>query len=250
MNDFNVSSAGLPAAAVNSASARIGGYDFARSLALLGMVFVNFKYLMSAEGQGAPVLLRLSDWFDGRPAVVFVVLAGIGMSLLKTSILKANRSHPSAKLYRKVLKRAVFFFVVGLLFSRIWHADILHFYGFYFAAAIFLINVSGRILFALCGAALIGSQLLAMYFNFVENPIIDSVWDPDFWTKQGFLEDLFASGCYPVFPWIAYFLFGMWLGRQDLSDGRLQNKILVLSALAIALPEFLVWLAQNILITL
>ena len=56
---------------------RIAGYDLARAIALMGMVFVNYKYISEADQYDDSMLLRLSDWFDGRPAATFVVLAGI-----------------------------------------------------------------------------------------------------------------------------------------------------------------------------
>ena len=63
---------------INFAPSRIAGFDLARAIALLGMVFVNFKYLMKADDFEYPWLLWLSDWLDGRPAATFVILAGIG----------------------------------------------------------------------------------------------------------------------------------------------------------------------------
>jgi uncharacterized membrane protein YeiB len=80
-------------------------------------------------------------------------------------------------------------------------------------------------------------------------PAIDSVWDPNFWTAKGFLEDLFANGCYPVFPWIVYFLIGIWLGRLDLSNCRLQKKIILIAVLGVILSEMTAWLVVNSFIT-
>ena len=242
MNDISTSSVGLSTTPTSLPHSRIAGYDLARALALLGMVFVNYKYLMEVDEYGAPWMLWLSSWLDGRPAVTFVILAGIGMSLLKTYCLRAGGYHPFAKPYSTIFKRAIFLFFFGLLFSRIWYADILHFYGVYFTAAVFLVNASDRIIFTLAGAALIISMFFAIHFNFVALPTIDSVWDPNFWTQKGFLEDLFVNGSYPVFPWIVYFLIGIWLGRKNLSNNQLQKKILMISCLGIVFCEAIAWL--------
>jgi uncharacterized membrane protein YeiB len=249
MRQINASPAGLPAAPLYWKPPRVAGYDLARALALLGMMFVNCKYLLEANEHGIIWLLWLSNWLDGRPAVIFVILAGIGISLLKNSSQESARINLFAKPYSTILKRATFLFLLGLLFSRIWYADILHFYGFYFAVSILLVNLSNRILFSLAGIALICTLFFAIYYNFVEFPKIDSVWDPDYWTQKGFLEDLFANGCYPVFPWIVYFMFGIWLGRLNLSDCRMQKKILTLSALAIVFSELFAWLVKTSLNT-
>ena len=92
----------------------IAGYDLARAIAFLGMVFVNYKYLMEADQYGDPLLLWLTDWIDGRPAATFVILAGIGISLLKNFGLKTNRFQPFARPYSTIFKRAAFFFLFVL----------------------------------------------------------------------------------------------------------------------------------------
>ena len=229
MNNINVSTAGLPPTPLNGVPSRIAGYDLARAIALLGMVFVNFRYLMNADDYGSDWLLWLADRLDGRPAVTFVILAGIGISLLKNASLKDIRYHPPAWLFLTLSKRAAFLFLIGLLFSCVWNADILHFYGVYFAVAVLLVNASDRFLFILTGALLVISICLAKPFNFIALPVIDSVWDPAYWTRGGILGDLFVNGCYPVFPWIIYFLLGLWLGRQNLTDCRLQKTIFLVA---------------------
>ena len=160
MKNFGISSVKSTVTPISLPPPRIAGYDLARAVATLGMVFVNYKYLMEADENGFTWLLRLSDWFDGRPAVTFVVLAGIGMSLLKTYSRGISSVSPFARPYSTILKRAVFLFFIGLLFSRIWYADILHFYGVYFAAAVFLVNASDRLLLTLSGAALVFTLFL------------------------------------------------------------------------------------------
>src|SRR5436305_972421 len=60
---------------------RILGYDVARALAIAGMVLVHFCLVMSTS-RGAPSgVARFIDGLDGRPAAIFVILAGIGLSL-------------------------------------------------------------------------------------------------------------------------------------------------------------------------
>jgi uncharacterized protein len=232
-----------------SRSYRIAGYDLARAVALLGMVFVNFKYQMEAEEYGTPWQTWLSDLLDGRPAATFVILAGAGLSLLNYSSGGNDKFLPLAKSYATIIKRAAFLFLIGLAFSRIWHADILHFYGIYFAIAVFLVKASNRTLIALSVAVWIATLVIAFHYNFVALPKADNVWAPEFWTQKGFLENLFFSGCYPVFPWIVYFLLGMWLGRQNISDSRLQKKFLLLAVLGVVSSEACAWLVENIFLS-
>ena len=249
MNQTDLLSPRLDMSRFSSPTQRIAGYDLARSIALLGMIFVNFKYLMEAEEYGTPFQIWLSNLLDGRPAVTFVILAGAGLSLLNSASDRNGKSFFPAKASPAILKRAGFLFLIGLAFSRIWHADILHFYGIYFAVAVFLANVPSRMLIALSIAAAIMTLIFAFHFEFVALPKADNVWTPEFWTQEGFLENLFFSGCYPVFPWIVYFLTGMLLGRQNIADCRLQKRILLVAALVVISAETCAWLMENVILT-
>ena len=248
MNQADVLSPRLGMSRFSPQTYRIAGYDLARAIALLGMIFVNVKYQMEAEDYGTPFQIWLSNLIDGRPAVTFVILAGAGLSLLNLRPGRSNKPS-AAKVNSTILKRAAFFFLIGLAFSRIWHADILHFYGVYFAVAVFLVNSSGRTLFTVSIAAWIATIFFAYHFNFFADTATDNVWAPEFWTGKGFLENLFFSGCYPVFPWIMYFFIGMWLGRQNIADRRLQKKILLIAVLIMVLSETCAWMIENIIIT-
>ena len=52
MNQADVISPRLSMPRYDSHTFRIAGYDLARAIALLGMVFVNVKYQMEAEDYG------------------------------------------------------------------------------------------------------------------------------------------------------------------------------------------------------
>lgn len=60
-------------------------------------------------------------------------------------------------------------------------------------------------------------------------------WDTleytDFWTPTGFVRNLFYNGWHPVFPWLAFLAFGMWLGRQSLAEHKTQLKLTALGCL-------------------
>ena len=249
MNQADVISPRLGMSRYESRTFRIVGYDLARAIALLGMVFVNVKYQMEAEDYGTALQIWLSNLMDGRPAVTFVILAGAGLSLLSSCAGGNGGNHSAVKTYATILKRAVFLFLVGLAFTRIWHADILHFYGIYFAVAVLLIKAPSRTLIILSVGAWIASLLFAFHFNFVALPQADNVWAPEFWTRKGFFENLLFTGCYPVFPWMVYFMAGMWLGRQNIADCRLQKKILLIGILAIVSSGTLSWLFENVIVT-
>jgi hypothetical protein len=132
--------------AFNQPAQRQFGYDIARAMAVFGMVVVNFTVVMSGDGQGAGWLVRLVGLLEGRAAATFVVLAGVGMSLLTRRARQASDGRALAVKRKALLKRAVFLFCFGLAYAPLWPADILHFYGIYIIIGAFLLNASDRTL--------------------------------------------------------------------------------------------------------
>lgn len=53
----------------------------ARSIAIGGMALVHFVMVLSANQMDSSVLSWLFERLSGRPAMVFMILAGIGVSL-------------------------------------------------------------------------------------------------------------------------------------------------------------------------
>ena len=130
-------------------TSRIPGYDLARALAVMGMVLVNFKVVMGAEKAGLSWLIWLVGCLDGRAAATFVVLAGVGLSLISQRVRITQDLSGIAQNRKMLLKRALFLFVVGFLYTPIWPADILHFYGIYIALGAVLLTASNRWLWGL-----------------------------------------------------------------------------------------------------
>ncbi len=123
---------------------RIIGYDVARSLAMIGMVMVNYKVVMGASEKGPEWLVWLAGLLDGRSAATFVILAGIGISMLSRKGRMARDRDRICQDRKTLFKRSVFLFVVGLLYIPLWPADILHFYGVYIAIAALFLTISDR----------------------------------------------------------------------------------------------------------
>jgi uncharacterized membrane protein len=96
---------------------RIIGYDIARALAVFGMVVVNFKIVMGAEKNGPAWLVGIVGLLDGRAAATFVVLAGVGLSLLSQKGRVEKNRDRLAQDRRTLLKRALFLFILGLLYT-------------------------------------------------------------------------------------------------------------------------------------
>ena len=208
---------------------RLHGLDIARFLAFCGMVLVNFR-IAAQVTPGSDTASLLTNVLEGRAAALFVVLAGIGLTLGRPD---------RATLFR----RAVFLFVIGLLNLTIFEADILHFYALYFLAALPFLTASSRaLLWAAAGTLLIGLiSLLALDYEAHWN--WETLAYSDFWTVEGFIRHSLYNGWHPVFPWAAFLFLGMWAGRLELSSRRVQAHLILwgtAAALLGAVPGMLV----------
>ncbi len=206
---------------------RIIGYDLARALAIIGMVIVNFKIVMGAEQNGPAWLVDLVGLLDGRAAATFVVLAGVGLSLLSQKGRTRGDRNRLAQDRRTLLRRALFLFIVGLIYTPIWPADILHFYGVYIAIAAFLLATPARQLWGYSGSLVLAFVMLFFLLNY------DQGWDwktleySGLWTPTGMVRNLFYNGFHPVIPWLAFLLVGIELGRRDMSVPTVRRRVFV-----------------------
>ena len=207
---------------------RLEGLDLARFLAFVGMVIVNFKIVMGAEGETG-VLNLLTSALEGRAAATFVVLAGIGLGLAGLKGLDQTVS--------VTIKRAVFLLMIGLLNMMIFEADILHYYGFYFLFGVFLLPLGVRALFGVILGLNIAFMVMILTLNY------DAGWNwgdltyTGFWTPIGFIRNLFFNGWHPVIPWLGFLLFGIILSRVSLAERATQWKLVLGGVIAFVVAE-------------
>ena len=203
---------------------RIIGINVARALAVFGMIIVNFKMVFGDHGDGW--LKSSVKIFDGKAAATFVVLAGIGLALMTNSAIRDQNRKKLKSAHKRIIKRAIFLFIVGLSYIWIWPADILHFYGVYMLVTLAFINKSPKsILIGVLGLILI-YPILIVLFNYETGWNFTILEYADFWTLDGFFRNLIYNGFHPVIPWTAFMLFGLWYGKQDLYDDVFVKKSL------------------------
>lgn len=212
---------------MNTKNKRIIGYDFARGLAIIGMVFVNFKVVMVAETDD--FLYKLVDLLSGKAAALFVVLAGVGMTLMYRSAERKNDVLKIRKVKIDLLKRAAFLFVVGLSYYFIWPADILHYYGLYLLIGVLFLSASRIVLQAVSILLIIAYSILLLFFNYETGWNWTILEYTDFFTIKGFLRNLFINGFHPVIPWIAFLFTGIWLGRINFNDDKKRKRVTIIS---------------------
>lgn len=187
---------------------RIVGVDVARALAVMGMILVNFK--MAFGDHGSESLRFFVSLFEGKAAATFVVLAGIGLAFMSNNASRKNELEKRMETRVRLVKRALFLFVVGLLYSTIWIADILHFYGIYMLVALLLISSSKKLIFRTAIGIVSIYPLLMLAWSYDEGWDFNTFEYTDFWSIEGFFRHLFYNGFHPVIPWSAFMLIGLW----------------------------------------
>jgi uncharacterized protein len=208
---------------------RIIGIDVARALAVIGMIIVNFKVVFGENGLSW--VKSFASVFDGKAAATFVVLAGVGLALMTNSAIKNNDKVKLKVARSRILKRALFLFIVGISYIAIWPADILHFYGIYMAITILLLTSKGKTLIITAISLIVTFPILMIFWNYETGWNFSTLDYQGFWTVKGFMRNLFFNGFHPVIPWAAFMLFGYWFGKQDLHNDKFIKKIFWISSI-------------------
>ncbi len=222
-------------------SSRIIGLDMARAFAIIGMVIVNFKYTMDAGDNGPQWLRFFAALFDGRAAATFVILAGVGASLGSRRAREGGDLGEQRMARVTLAKRALFLFVIGWTFYLIWPADILHYYGVYLLIGSLVLFARSDRLLMLAVAVVAVSFVFISSFDYFANWDLDDFSYSGIATPGGFGRNLFLDGFHPVLPWVAFYLFGMWLGRTDLRDPVWRRVLVLRSAIVVLVTEISAW---------
>ena len=211
------------------------------------MVFVNFKVAMGAT-TGSEWLIKSITMIEGRAAALFVVLAGVGISLMTRRARAANSSDLLRQQRNIILKRGFLLIIVGLAYSPIWPADILHFYGFYFLIAAFLFASNNRNLLFIAISFVVGFVVLLMLFDYEAGWNWETLDYLDFWTIEGMFRHIFFNGFHPVFPWFAFLLVGLYLGRLNFREQSIRRRVMIFSFALWAIVEVISKVFQRLLL--
>jgi uncharacterized membrane protein YeiB len=204
---------------------RVVGLDAARALAIIGMIAVN----VGPRGE-VGLLGTLYDAPLGRSSVLFMLLAGVGMSILTRS---ARGPGGGPLPWPAVVWRAALLLVGGLALQMAGHeaSVILPLYGLLFIVCLPLLKAPTWLLTVLAATFVLVGPLIWLAvrhgtdaFTIKEPTLVDHPLE--------ILDDILFSGSYPAVVWIAPFLLGMVLGRLDLRNSRLQRRLLAAGAAA------------------
>jgi uncharacterized membrane protein YeiB len=205
---------------------RIIGFDLARAYAIFGMFLVNFNTVFGSHTnhEGLSGFLNL---FNGNSSTLFVILAGMGVSLMSNRNDYTLQERKQIK--STITKRSWFLFLLGIAFYFWWPADILHFYGGYMHIAVLFIFLPKKYLLYAALSAILIFHILFAIIPYDTSWNFETFMYKDFWTISGFLRNTFYNGWNSIFPWIAFFFLGMYLGRLDWNNSKTTKKILWIS---------------------
>ena len=224
---------------------RIIGIDVARALAVIGMIIVNFKIVIGENGLNW--VKSFAGIFDGKAAATFVVLAGIGLALMTNSAIKNNDKSKLKIVRNRIIKRALFLFIIGISYITIWPADILHFYGIYMLIVVLFLTSKERTIIISAISLIIIFPILLSFWNYEIGWNFETLEYQDFWTINGFIRNLFFNGFHPVIPWTSFMLFGYWFGKQDLKNNKFIKKTFWICTVIFILIQILSYFSISIL---
>lgn len=199
----------------------------ARALAVIGMLLVHVGPTGYRGLAG-----QVYGMAHGRAAILFVLIAGVG-----TSLLAASRRLTPGDVRLRLGWSAGLLLLIGLWLQSLDHHVLVVLQTY---AALFLVGMIAIALPAqwlLRGAAaflalgplvfLAGRVAAPGTFDRDAIELDDPAWE--------IVHGILLSGPYPVITWAAPFLFGMWLGRLDLGSPRVQSRLVIGGATVTAL---------------
>jgi hypothetical protein len=171
--------------------------------------------------------------FSGRAAALFAVLAGVGLALSTGRQVPPEATALNAA-RRGVALRALLIAAVGLSLGglEVNVAIILVHYALLFLCVLPFLGLKLKALCAWAAGWLVLSPVLAYllrpWLMAAEPPLHlgrNPSWE-DLSTPLPLLGELFLTGYYPVFQWLAYLLVGLVIGRLALTKAIVQILLL------------------------
>ena len=228
---------------------RIAGYDFARSLALFGLVVTNLSRGVEHTDYGLShfIQARLHSLIQGDPVTTFLVLGGVGISLLTQRVRITSDAHGIADNRKRLIKRAAALLVVGICCSLIWSTGFLGFYSICIVIGALLLTVSNRSLwllaFVFVAISVVFLFFVYHYFNYYEVILNSETFpDGDPWTVKGMVFYLYYNRFHFRFSWIVFLLIGMWLGRREVHHPKVRRNMLLGGIVVALIAECILWM--------
>lgn len=237
-----------PAGRTRSGGNRLIGLDVARAVALFGVVLMNFHGMISYPNQmefPGSFIDRLFDVRTGvlstRFAAAFVVVAGIGVTLLTDSARVHPHRRTTIEMRLRLVRRGSVLLLSGYLLDMAWPGTILFHYGAFFIIAAFIFQLRTVHLIVI-GVANVAATLAVStwrWSRFLDGDGTEWVSPSNIESLQDFLARTFLGYTHPVFPWMSFLIGGMICGRYIEHFSSRRRRITVTAA-AIAVASYLI----------
>lgn len=208
---------------------RLSGVDAARLLAVLGMFAAHIFPLFERAADGAYFPTITGVLASGRASVLFMVLAGLSLTLLVESLRRRGYSH--AKVYSILGRRALLIAVLGMIIGPANEgvAVILVHYGLLFLLLLLALRVPRITLWVVSAVWLMIMPILwrPLAFAWAGESLHHNPTFLDLLTPRLLFTDLFVTGYYPLMVWIGYALLGLAVGRLALALPQTAVRLLV-----------------------
>ncbi len=227
----------------SSGRPRVIGLDVVRAVALIGVVAMNYVGALIVPGSDRGFWGRVFDPHSGvlstRFAATFVLVAGIGITLLTDTARTTDDAIEIHRARLRLARRGPLLYVVGFVLDFNWPGTILFYYGAYFLLAAVLFRLATRWLIIIGAAAGVAASSVATWSAWKWNRNEPVTWLG--FDRVDSLQDLavrtFLDYTHPVLPWIAFLCAGMVIGRH-LSTFRHWRRSLTVGAVGIVVSVY------------
>ena len=207
-----------------SGQSRFAGLDVTRAVALIGVVVMNYHGMLTfSEGferdETPSFLERMFDIGTGvlstRFAGVFVLVAGIGVTLLTDSARRGASKAALAQARLRLVRRGTALLLAGYFLDMAWPGTILFHYGAFFIISALVFAWRTRTLAIVAAAILPATLALSTWrrIRSMEGDPTDWVDPSNISSLQDFAARVFLGYTHPFLPWFAFLLIGMMIGR-------------------------------------
>lgn len=218
---------------------RIPTVDVARAVAMIGVVILNYHSYLN--GSLALVPFNPSPWerlfnpssgvLTTRFAAVFVLVAGVGVSLLTRTSRISNDPIQLRQDRLRLLRRGLLLYAVGYVVQWIWPGTILFYYGAFFIFAAFIFsNPTYRILIIGFTSAIVAAVIAwwRAEQSFAGN-LTSWLAPANVDSPRNLIIRTFVSYTHPLFPWLLFFIAGIVLGRHIHRFAAFRQRLLLWS---------------------
>jgi len=211
---------------------------------MIGVVVLNYHAYLNISEAWTPlapsIWQRLFNPGTGllttRFAALFVLVAGIGVSLMTRSSRETNNKLLLRADRLRLARRGALLLLVGYFFEKVWPGTILFYYGAYFIVAASIFAAPTRRVLGVGVAAAVAAATIAWWRTDQMFDLNFTSWlaPPKIDSPRNLLIRLFVSYTHPLFPWLLFLAVGIVLGRHMQQFAKFRARLMLWSALIVA----------------